>query len=242
MIIFVPLTLLAFVSLMSLQGCEPKESEERAKRTAEEHSIEVANYTKAIEEFIQTHNAYWISQEPLREHRLSTLNLQKTLIRPDSRPIAARVDVHDIEQEGNLYRLRLHVPGLGNMYSEDQVFLDLKCSLGEKELEEIQKHLDSLVNAAMRFNPFITPPFLVAAQIQEVQSRHHLVHRENGGTLEIIEFVATGECMQFKFLGETPGETPGKTPVARDTSRNIFDQLFIKGKAFLYGDQGTKER
>jgi hypothetical protein len=220
-----------FVGLTSLQGCGSKESDERTIAVAEAPSVEMERYNKAIQEFGRAHNAVWDWQEPLRVHRLSTMSVQNALIRADSRPIAAKVDVLDIEQEQNRYRLRLHVSGLGTLFSKDHVLLDLRCFLGPNELGQIQKHIGS---SYLDLNPISEePPFMVAAQIHEVQAHHKLIHSKDYTPIPYIEFVAHGECVQFKYLGVSPNVQfdPTKRSIVPGQSwMDRFRRFFAKGK------------
>jgi hypothetical protein len=205
----IPVILLAIASTISFHGCDSKDTRGHGIEAAEAQDRESEQYAKAGEEFAQANNAHWIKEEPWRERQLSTLSLQKTLIRADSRPIVTRVDVFDIERQGSLYRLRLHAPGLGSIFSKHHVFLDLMCSLEDSELEEIQNHLAGDFGTAMSLSFYSTGQFLVAAQIHKVQAHHHTVRAGNDGTVgESITFNATGECLQFEFQGEPLSHRP----------------------------------
>ena len=136
--------------------------------------------------------------------------MEDRLIPADGRPILASGTLFDVSRMANKYRLHFRKPlmarGLESVRlgSVDVDFI-LTCSMLEDRRTEAQTLADQLTS---RIVQTLRDDYIFVAKVQTVSRRNRLVAKASEeDNAEVQEddsphFVATGECLAVKYLGE----------------------------------------
>jgi hypothetical protein len=198
-----------------LPGCwsgesyEEKQAKEKQEREAAMAKKE-AQRTQTITEFSNTYNADTTWQKSLEGKPLATLELQNALIRQDGRPIVAATTLLDVEKDGERYKFHLNVHDTERYVMHEHLLFELSCSAP---------------NMIFKFpQPFMPPiawsaDYLVAARMESVKPAFHWQNSESdkgqaGFDVLQKQFIATGECLGLKFIGEDDPMPSKGSPVS----------------------------
>jgi len=171
-----------------------EEKEARQQRAVEASTAQKqAHLNLLIDSFSTKYHADYEWMYGLRDTTISTLRLQRSLIRADHRPILAMANILDIENRNGALRVLFYVPHVGdNVLQRQHLVLDLQCPVSGVEAHK----------RTVGHHPFMEPTYLVAARIDTVRQAHQFGMTGSGSTLSplTMEFIGEGQCMGLEAI------------------------------------------
>ncbi|MDH5641419.1 MAG: hypothetical protein OEY28_09010 [Nitrospira sp.] len=181
------------------EGTQQKEPQANQQANQQAHQKKQPRATKGHEQeairFIEKYGAdkTWISQ--IKRERLTTYQLQQTLIRENGQPIFLMGNLLNVEQRGSTVTLFFYVPaGTESIQTEHVLIFELSCPAAESQVSAL------IVDD---FDPWEDPKYFVAARVHSVtHARQFVVTKEH---LElnkmVIEHTAQGQCIGLQAIG-----------------------------------------
>ena len=181
---------------------QAKEIREKVAKKLEDTKNQVAV------EFTRRYNADGTWQESFRRNPVWTMEVEDRLIPPDGRPILSTGSLHDVRRKGGDYILHFkkgYLQALLGVLGGVDIEFMLKCSLPEDKRTEAKDLGDQIVARAIGKSH---DDYIFVAKIQTVERRDRLVAKaaeEETAEIQVDDsphFLATGECLAVKYIGE----------------------------------------
>ena len=204
--------LLFCVLVLSQVGCDqnpqPK-APEQAKKSREEVSKKLEDRkTQAIAEFTTKYNADGTWQKLFKRNPVWTMEVEDRLIPHDGRPILSTGSLHDVRRKGVDYMLHFKqgfIQDLVGVLGGVDIQFMLKCNLPEDRRTEARTLGEQISSRALGN---LHEDYVFVAKIQTVERRERLVAKvaeEERAEIQVDDsphFLATGECLAVKYIGE----------------------------------------